>query len=238
MKFKVLFSTTIIILAILGATLLGANRVHAVNCGILPQKVCDDAVGGSTNDPTKNPNYTATSAITPIVNFVLGIMVAVFGSIILLIIVVSAVQITASGGNEETIKKAKENIFKAVTGLVLLLSFQVIVGLVNALFGGSDGKFLGVQLQKVNTSTLFDGNNLAAGGIPAIIGNATIIASAVSGVAAVVFIIIGGFQYITSAGRPDGLKRAKNTITYALAGLVISISAFTILIFIQNQLQK
>lgn len=45
------------------------------------------------------------------------------------------------------------------------------------------------------------------------------------GIIAVVFIIIGGIRYATSSGDSDKVKSAKNTILYALIGLVIAILA-------------
>jgi len=45
------------------------------------------------------------------------------------------------------------------------------------------------------------------------------------GILCVVFIIIGGIRYITSSGDPEKVKSAKNTILYALIGLVIAILA-------------
>lgn len=45
------------------------------------------------------------------------------------------------------------------------------------------------------------------------------------GIICVVFIIIGGIRYATSGGDPEKVKSAKNTILYALIGLVIAILA-------------
>lgn len=45
--------------------------------------------------------------------------------------------------------------------------------------------------------------------------------SAIVGVAAVIMILIGGFKYITSSGDSNSINGAKNTILYALVGLVV-----------------
>lgn len=45
------------------------------------------------------------------------------------------------------------------------------------------------------------------------------------GIICVVFIIIGGIRYATSGGDAEKVKSAKNTILYALIGLVIAILA-------------
>ncbi len=45
--------------------------------------------------------------------------------------------------------------------------------------------------------------------------------SIVVGVICVIVIIIGGFRFITSAGDSNGITSARNTIIYAIVGLII-----------------
>jgi hypothetical protein len=47
------------------------------------------------------------------------------------------------------------------------------------------------------------------------------ILSAVVGIVAVIMIIVGGFRYITSGGNDASVTAAKNTILYAVIGLVV-----------------
>lgn len=49
------------------------------------------------------------------------------------------------------------------------------------------------------------------------------------GYISVVFIIYGGFQYLTSAGSADAAKRGKTSITNAIIGLVLSLVAVAII---------
>lgn len=48
------------------------------------------------------------------------------------------------------------------------------------------------------------------------------------------FLIVGAFQYITSAGNPEGVSKAKNTILYAIIGLLVTIGSFVVIKFIIN----
>lgn len=48
------------------------------------------------------------------------------------------------------------------------------------------------------------------------------------GYACTVFIIIGGFKYMTNSGDPSGLTAARKTIMNAIIGLVISIASVVI----------
>ena len=54
----------------------------------------------------------------------------------------------------------------------------------------------------------------------------------VLGLACVIVMIIGGVNYMTSAGSSDKVKKAKDTILYGLIGLVICVLAFAIVNFI------
>lgn len=55
------------------------------------------------------------------------------------------------------------------------------------------------------------------------------------GVVSIVMIIAGGIKYATSNGDPSRITSAKNTVMYAVVGLVISILAFTIVNFVVSQ---
>lgn len=56
--------------------------------------------------------------------------------------------------------------------------------------------------------------------------------SVIVGVIAVIMIIIGGFRYITSGGKQESVTTAKNTILYAVIGLIIVALAQVIVKFV------
>jgi len=66
-----------------------------------------------------------------------------------------------------------------------------------------------------------NGNNDLAVFITKIVLNVVQAGLAIAAYVTVFFIIKGGFNYMTSAGSPDGMKSAKTTITNAVIGLVI-----------------
>ena len=59
---------------------------------------------------------------------------------------------------------------------------------------------------------------------------------AVAGVVAVIFLIIGGFRYITAGGNEETAESARKTLTNAIIGIVIIILAFVIVNVIANAL--
>ena len=52
------------------------------------------------------------------------------------------------------------------------------------------------------------------------------------GIISVCMIVYGGIKYTTSAGDTSKAIAAKNTITYAIVGLIVSMSAYAIVNFI------
>jgi len=80
------------------------------------------------------------------------------------------------------------------------------------------------EQQTAKNNTLFGKNG--------IITKATSLIAMIIGVAAVIMIIVGGIQYVLSSGDGTNTKNAKNTILYALIGLVVAIMAQSIIAFV------
>jgi hypothetical protein len=59
--------------------------------------------------------------------------------------------------------------------------------------------------------------------------------SVIVGVVAVIMIMVGGFRYITSGGNDTGVTSAKNTILYAIIGLIIVALAQLLVRFVLRQ---
>lgn len=58
------------------------------------------------------------------------------------------------------------------------------------------------------------------------------------GAVSVMMIIVGGFRYSTSAGDSSKLKAAKDTILYAIVGVVIAFGAYAVVNFVITSLPK
>lgn len=89
-----------------------------------------------------------------------------------------------------------------------------------------------------------DGVNTAAGkdnadkpdSLTNLIAKIVNILSVVTGAVAVIMLIYGGFRYVTSAGNDAGVQAAKNTILYAIIGLIIVALAQLIVKFVLNNI--
>lgn len=56
------------------------------------------------------------------------------------------------------------------------------------------------------------------------------------GFIAILFLIIGGYQYIASSGNPDQIETAKKTIMYAVIGIVVVVLSWAIIYFVTSSL--
>ena len=59
-----------------------------------------------------------------------------------------------------------------------------------------------------------------------------------AGVVCAIFIVVGGWGYITAAGEPGKLQKAKSTILYALIGLIIVALTEVLTAFISDLIRK
>lgn len=59
----------------------------------------------------------------------------------------------------------------------------------------------------------------------------------VVGAVAVVMLIVGGIRYVVSAGDQAAVTGAKNTIMYAIIGIVVAFLAYAAVNFVSGQLQ-
>lgn len=106
-----------------------------------------------------------------------------------------------------------------LAALTLAFSFAMVPAAVSAQEIG-DNLCAGANLNADGTCSQADIDR-ASGSITDLIRQIINILSIVVGVVAVVMIIIGGLRYIISGGDSGNVTAAKNTILYALVGLVI-----------------
>ena len=127
-----------------------------------------------------------------------------------------------------------------------LLNKRLIVGIITV-----SAAFLVSFVSIVFAPALFAANLSIQGGINAAHGNGqptelfgtggvittiTNMLLFVVGLLSVVMIIIGGLRYVTSGGNSTSVTAAKNTIMYAIVGLVISFLAFAAINFVLGAL--
>ena len=70
-------------------------------------------------------------------------------------------------------------------------------------------------------------------GIEKVVENTLSVILYFAGVVLFIMLLVGGFKYITSGNNPESLQSAKNTLTYAIVGIIVIASAFLIINFIE-----
>lgn len=184
-----------------------ANQGYALTCaeaeaqGVISANgfiaaLCDSPVPGSSIIETVIQRLVDWISFLGLILF--SIMIALAG-----------IQITTAGASPESLKAGKKRITLAVSSIALLLSTNVIFGLI----GITGRQFLGVALDQPFTQQTFY----------QILGNAVGYLQFVGAALAIVFIMIGGVRMMTSVGNPQGIQAARKTITYALIGFAITI---------------
>lgn len=97
------------------------------------------------------------------------------------------------------------------------------------------------SLQDSAKGALCQGSNGTANGgsctdsgpsVTSIFSTVTNVTSFVAGSIAVIMIVIGGVRYATSGGDEKNVKAAKNTILYAIVGLVVVVIAYAVVNFV------
>jgi len=73
-------------------------------------------------------------------------------------------------------------------------------------------------------------------GATGVITRATQLLAIAVGVVAVIMIIVGGFRYVVSGGNAESINSAKNTILYAIIGLVVALVAQALVLFVLKRL--
>lgn len=119
------------------------------------------------------------------------------------------------------------------SAVALLAPLGLSAGVLAADSATQSGLCGGANLQAPNEDGECENiNSEASSNVDELVTLVINIFSWVVGVVAVIMIIYGGFQYITAAGDSGKVGNAKNTILYALIGLVIVALAQVIVKFV------
>lgn len=134
-----------------------------------------------------------------------------------------------------------KNIRNLIVGLVTAISLVAVPVAVPALAAAApsiqDNLCAGANLS-VNSGGGCADTSQGTDKINSIITTVINIFSLVVGVVSVIMIILGGFRYITSGGDSSNVSSAKNTIIYALIGLVVVALAQFIVQFVLNKVTQ
>lgn len=128
-----------------------------------------------------------------------------------------------SSGDPGKAAAGKKTLAQAFIGLAITMSAYAIFSTIRIALIGDQ------SLDNCALNECVNGGTMVTNLIQWVVG--------MGGVVAVVFIVVGGWGYITASGDPNKLQKAKTTIMYALIGLVIVALAEILTAFIANLVQ-
>ena len=121
--------------------------------------------------------------------------------------------------------------------IVLALGITVGIGLIVPLNAHAVTNLISDQCAGVTDSAVCNKAQSKSSTPASLIGKIVNTLLYIVGALSVIMIIIGGIMYATSAGDSGRITTAKNTITYAIVGLVVSFLAFAIVQFVVTQIK-
>ena len=125
----------------------------------------------------------------------------------------------------------------ATLGLAIPLAVPAMVSAVDTNIDGnlSCGANLNFSATDSTTCETTADGKTAGDKVDSLVTNVINIVSLIVGVAAVIMIMVGGLRYITSNGDSGQVGNAKNTILYAVVGLVVVALAQVIVRFVVSK---
>ncbi len=115
----------------------------------------------------------------------------------------------------------KKNVLQIITGISTAATLTA-------------GKVMAMTVQEGADAVRADGMPENLIGVDGVFNRITNIVLYIVGALSVVMLIIGGIRYITSGGDSKKVTDAKNTVLYAIIGLVVAVFAYAIVNFVLN----
>ena len=133
-----------------------------------------------------------------------------------------------SSGDPAKAMIGRKTLTRAFIGLGIVMLANIILHTIRIATIGSNGSFEACSLS--NGTGCVDPSTLVKNLVNWFIG--------VSGLVAVIFIVVGGVGYMTSRGDPGKLQKAKSTIMYSIIGLIIVALSMAIFNFVYDIFNK
>ncbi len=129
-------------------------------------------------------------------------------------------------------KKVIQNIAK---GLLFVPAFALVLGVVVPAVTTSAQSMIDTGSKQANNEEDMNQSLVGDGGAITTVVNVLLF---IIGALAVIMLIYGGIRYVTSGGNQESVRAAKNTILYAVVGLVVSIFAYALVNWVFNSAQS
>ncbi len=205
---KIIVGFAVAVMSLLSLVMLPAQNVSAASCTThflgLPAWY-DKLVDSKCNVKTPHGDDEVKAYVWTIVLNIMSMIMGIVGYVAIGFVMWGGIQYMLAQGDTSKVAKGKKTITNSVIGLIIVMTSSIISGALAGIVSGADTGDGGSFFKDIFNKVFFW-----------------------SGIIAVIMIIYGGIQYITSAGNPAGITKAKTTILYSVIGLLVVILAAAI----------
>lgn len=162
------------------------------------------------------PNPIKASTMSEFLGNVLNALLGVVAFISLIFIIIGAVMYMLSAGNEQAIERAKKTITGAVVGLAIAAAAPTFLKTVKDILGGANGANADDIVNKAYT-------------LKDIAVNVLNFLLSVTGIVAIIGLIVGAIFYLTSYGDEERMEKGKKILVASIIGIVIAFASLVII---------
>jgi hypothetical protein len=170
--------------------------------------------GGSSGSGTAvMPNWFGVGSVSELIMKVVNFVIDIAIPVAVVMIIWSGFMFVTAQGNDEKINRAKKNLVWTVTGLIIIVSSQLLVGYIQELMTGQSSQA-----------------NAFLQSLVEIINELIIIVFAL----ATLSFCWGVFTYIRAAGEQTAITKGKQVMVWGLIGMTVMAGAWGIVELVQS----
>ena len=182
----------------------------ATDCG---EGVCCMPEAPPSNNSSTFPNPIGADNASDFLQNILKALRGVVAIISIIFIIIGGIMYILAGGSEKITDKAKATITGAVVGLAIVMAAPAFLKQILEILGGTDASG---ELNNALT-------------IKEIAQNILRFLFSITGIIAIISMVIGGGMYLTAYGDEDRIDKGKEIIKYSLLGIIVAFSALVII---------
>lgn len=176
------------------------------------------------NAPEINSEDNLVSAIATIASNILTDLSVIASYLVIFYVMYGGFLYIMSSGDPGKAANGKKTLIHAFIGLAIVISAYTIFSSIRIAIAGN------ITLEDCALSSCADQGSLVSNLIGWISG--------IIGTVSAIFILVGAWGYITAAGDPGKLQKAKQTILYAVIGLIIFALSQVITAFVSSTVRN
>lgn len=186
-----------------------------------PPATADTSSSGGGGQTIDFINPIKASSMAELLGNVLNALLGVVAFISIIFIIIGAVMYMLSSGNEQMVERAKKTITGAAAGLAIAAAAPTFLKEIKNILGGASGANADDIVNKAYT-------------LKDIAINVLNFLLAVTGIIAIIGLVIGAIFYLTSYGDEERMEKGKKIFVAAVIGIAIAFAAMVIVRQVAN----